>query len=104
MEDITHANRESTQKAIDEIKMEIDSELSRFKKEVVSLLESLTDDVKHLRKAQAQGIKFDGKHVVHAVQSVGRKGGALLKAAEGQAVKSLGHYTKGVADVKAAED
>jgi WD40 repeat protein len=99
IKDMTESNRDATQKAISEMKEEFDSELSRFKKDVLSILEGMNDDVKYLRRAQAKGIKLDGRNVVKAVQvvqavgqKVGQQGGALLKIAEGQAVNSMGRY------------
>ena len=64
------------------MKTDLDTDLTKFKKEVVTLLEDLTDDVKYLRKVQSQGIlNFDGHHIkkaVRAVKFVGRKGGDAL--------------------------
>lgn len=99
IKDIGDANTVATQRAINEMKAELESELSKFKKDVLSVLEDLTDDMKHLRKVQEKGIKLDGRNVVKAVQAVqavgqkvGQQGGALLKLAEGQAVRSMGQY------------
>jgi hypothetical protein len=99
MQGLHESTVETTNKVINEMKTELDVELLKFKKEVVSLLEDMHDDLKFLRRAQAQGIKLDGRNVVKAVQTiqavgqkVGQQGGALLKMAEGHAVKSLGQY------------
>lgn len=82
MEEMGRSQQQSYERAVDRLKTDIDADLTKFKKEVVTLLQDLTDDVKYLRKAQSQGIlNFDGHHIkkaVRAVKSVGRKGGEAL--------------------------
>ena len=73
----------ATQKAIEQMKAEIDSELASFRKEMMAAIENLADDVKKIRKAQLQGgVTFSGKNIakaVNAVKSIGRKGGGPFK-------------------------
>jgi WD40 repeat protein len=85
MEELSQANKQSYEKTLEHLKADLDSDIAKFKEEVVSLLENLADDVKHLRKAQSQSIiKFDPKQnmakVVKAVRSVGRQGGGISKS------------------------
>lgn len=84
MEELSRANKDSYDKTLQHLKTDLETDLGKFKKEVVSMLGDLADDVKHLRKAQSQGLlKFDAKQnvvkAVKAVKSVGRKSGALFK-------------------------
>jgi WD40 repeat protein len=98
MHTIADSTKDDTQKAILEMKNELDNELTKLKKDVLTILEGIRDDIKVVRRAQ--GIKLpDGRRVVKAVQvvqavgqKVGEHGGAFLKIAEGQAVKSMGQY------------
>jgi WD40 repeat protein len=95
---IADTTKMETQKAMTEMKNDLDMELNKFKKEVLTMLEGIRDDIKVVRRVQ--GIKLpDGRNVVkavQAVQAVGQKvgvhGGAFLRIAEGQAVKSIGQY------------
>jgi WD40 repeat protein len=82
MEEMGRLQQQGYERAVERMKTELDTDLTKFKKEVVTLLEDLTDDVKYLRKVQSQGIlSFDGHHIkkaVRAVKSVGRKGGDVI--------------------------
>jgi Ion transport protein len=82
MEELGRLNQQSYEKAIDRLKSDLDSDQTKFKQAVVTMLEELTEDVKYLRKIQSQSIlNFDGHHIksaVRAVKSVGRKGGAAM--------------------------
>jgi hypothetical protein len=64
--------------ALDELKMELKKELASFKKEIISTLRSLSNDVKQIQKTQSEGgVTFNGKRVVgamNAVKEIGRKG------------------------------
>jgi Ion transport protein len=84
IEGLSQANRQSFERVLEHHKADLDSDIAQFKKEVLSTLEDLAADVKFLRKAQSQGIlSFDAKQnvakAVRAVQSVGRKSGALFR-------------------------
>lgn len=88
MEEQSTSTRQSFENSLRHIKTELDFDIAKFKKEVVSLLVDVADDVKYLRKAQFQGIlKFDAKQniakAVRAVRSVGRKGGAHFETEDG---------------------
>lgn len=82
MEEMGRLQQQGYERAVERMKTDLDTDLTKFKKEVVTLLEDLTEDVKYLRKVQSQGIlNFDGHHIkkaVRAVKSVGRKGGDAL--------------------------
>jgi len=83
MEELSGDNRESYEKALQHVKNDLNSDIGTFKKEVVSMLEDLVDDVKYLRKAQSEGLlQLDGKRVkrvVKAVKSIGKKNSALFR-------------------------
>lgn len=68
----------ATQKLIDQMKADIDAELATLRKEMLSSLENVAEDVRKIRRAQTQGgVTFSGKNVakaVNAVKSIGRKG------------------------------
>lgn len=79
MEELSRLNAQSLEKSLEHLKADINAEMTKFKEELVAKLEDLTDDVKHVRKLQSEGIlKFDAKQsvakVVKAVQLIGRKG------------------------------
>jgi len=83
--EMSRDNKDSYNKALQHVKSDLESDIGKFKKEVVTMLEDLVDEVKILRKAQSQGLlHFDAKQnvvkAVKAVKSVGRKGGALFKS------------------------
>ena len=70
------------QKLIEHMKTELDLELLRFKKEVLSTLGDLSDDIKKIHSLQSEGgITFSGKNVakaVKAVKSLQRKGESMF--------------------------
>jgi len=82
MEELEGRTRESHQKMIDQAKTEMNNEILGFRKEVMSVLEDLSDDMKTLKELQSQGgITFSGKNVakaVKAVKSIRRQGGTLF--------------------------
>jgi hypothetical protein len=82
IEDLSDSNLESQQRSLEQVKADIDSELSGFKREIASLLEDLSNDIKELHAMQSQGgITFSGKNVakaVKAVKSIGQKGSSVL--------------------------
>lgn len=78
MEELIHANAERQQKAMDQLKMDIDTEISSFRREVISLLEDISDDINTIRRLQSHdGVTFNGRNIskaVKAVKSIGRHG------------------------------
>lgn len=70
------------QKALDELKMDLEKELESFQKEIISTLRSLSDDVKQIQITQSEGgVTFNGKRVagaVNAVKEIRRKGSMFL--------------------------
>jgi hypothetical protein len=94
MEELSQTNRETNRRALEQLKSDLDVDITKFKNEIVSMLEDLADDVKFLRKVQSSGIAYGAKQnlgkavggavktVGGAVKSVGRKGGALFKGSE----------------------
>ena len=83
MHELSGDSKESYEKSLNHLKNDLNADISTFKKEVVSMLEDLVEDVKYLRKAQSEVlIKFDGSNVkkaVRAVRSVGKKSGSLFR-------------------------
>jgi hypothetical protein len=82
IEELSESNLQSQQRSLLQVKADIDSELSAFKREITNLLEDLSSDVKELHAIQSQGgITFSGKNVakaVQAVKSIGQKGTSVL--------------------------
>jgi hypothetical protein len=79
IEDLSESNLQSQQRSLEQVKAAIDSELSGFKREIASLLEDLSNDIKELHAMQSQGgIMFSGKNVAKAVKSIGQKGSSVL--------------------------
>ena len=78
MEELIKETSEQNQRAIDQLKSDIDAELSNLRKDVVSLLEDMAGDVRSIRRLQSHdGITLNGKNVakaVKAVKSIGRRG------------------------------
>jgi F0F1-type ATP synthase membrane subunit b/b' len=79
IEDLSDSNLHTQQRSLEQVKADIDSELSGFKTEIASLLENLSNDIKELHAMQSQGgITFSGKNVSKAVKSIGHKGSSVL--------------------------
>jgi hypothetical protein len=82
IEDLSDSNLQSQQRSLEQVKADIDSELSGFKREIARLLEDLSNDIKELHAMQSRGgITFSGKNVakaVKAVKSIGQKGSSGL--------------------------
>jgi hypothetical protein len=79
IEDLSESNLQSQQRSLEQVKADIDSELLGFKREIASLLEDLSNDIKGLHAIQSQGgITFSGKKVAKAVKSIGQKGSSVL--------------------------
>jgi hypothetical protein len=82
IEDLSERNLQSQQRYLEQVKADIDSELSGFKREIARLLEDLSNDIKELHAMQSRGgITFSGKNVakaVKAVKSIGQKGSSGL--------------------------
>jgi WD40 repeat protein len=82
VERLTESNAECTQRALQSLRDEVGGEVQNLKRELMSLLDDVSEDVKYLRKRHAEGgLSFNGKNVaraVKAVQSVGKKGSALF--------------------------
>ena len=83
MQELSGENKESYERSLNHVKNDLNSDIDTFKKEVMSVLEDLMEDVKFLRKAQSESLlKFDGRNVkkaVRAVKSVGMKSSALFR-------------------------
>lgn len=82
IEEISDHHAGAHQKAMDEMKMDLEKELASFKKEILSTLRSLSDDVKQIQRTQSQGgVTFNGRRVagaVNAVKEIRRKGSMFL--------------------------
>jgi hypothetical protein len=83
MEEISDQHAGAHQKALDELKMDLEKELASFKTEIITTLRSLSDDVKQIQITQSEGgVTFNGKRVagaVNAVKEIGRKGSRFIK-------------------------
>jgi hypothetical protein len=82
MEEISDHHAGAHQKAMDQLKMDLEKELASFKKEIISTLLTLSDDVKKIQRTQSEGgVTFNGKRVagaVNAVKEIGKKGSMFL--------------------------
>ncbi len=82
-QDIEESNRAhamAQQKAIENLKSDFESELVLLRKELVSLMKDLSDDVKQIRKSQEEGV-FSGQRAAKAVKNIRRASTSLLMAA-----------------------
>lgn len=67
---------EANRKEMERLRGEINSDISAFRREIVSLLEDLSADIHEIKKSQGSGV-FSGKQMkkaVKAVKSIGKKG------------------------------
>lgn len=78
MEDHINAASEQNQKSVDHFRMEMEAEMTSFRKQVVSLLEDMAGDLRDIRRQQSHdGMILNGRNVakaVKAVKSIGRRG------------------------------
>jgi hypothetical protein len=82
LEKFTLSQRRMYEKSLVNMKTELDAELSDFRKEVLTVLDDLQEDIKYIRSHGIMNIdpKKNVVMAVKAVQSIGRKGGALFNS------------------------
>ncbi|KAL7564175.1 hypothetical protein ACA910_021149 [Epithemia clementina (nom. ined.)] len=82
LEELSNESREQNQKGLLMMKNELYAELSSFRKETLTLLASLSAEMKELKKGQSRGgITLNGRNVVNAVnavRSIGEKTAKLI--------------------------
>ena len=87
MEELITASTEQNQRALDQFKSEIDSEIACLRKDVVKILEEMAGDVRNIRRLQSHdGITLNGKNVaraVNAVKGIGRRGQKVVFGGQG---------------------
>jgi F0F1-type ATP synthase membrane subunit b/b' len=78
-EELTEETNEMNRRALEELRAEINEDLGSFRREVVGMLENLSEEMRQIRNLQSQGgVTFNGKNVRKAVKmakSIGKKGG-----------------------------
>jgi ElaB/YqjD/DUF883 family membrane-anchored ribosome-binding protein len=71
LEEASKSNAEAHQKGLENLRSDFEKELSTFRKDILSVLQDLSDDVKAIQRAQADGgVTFSGKRVAGAVKAV----------------------------------
>ncbi len=86
LEHMITTTAESNKKTLDQVKVDLADDLSSLKKQVVSMLHTISGDMKALQRMQGQdgiGFTINGKNVAKAVKvvkSIGRKGAIWRKA------------------------
>jgi DNA repair exonuclease SbcCD ATPase subunit len=79
LEELNDETNEMNRRALEELRAEMNEDLSSFRREVVGMLENLSEEMRQIRSVQSQGgVTFNGKNVAKAVKmvkSIGKKGG-----------------------------
>ena len=77
MADLDSTSRKNQERLFQQLKVDMESDLVSFRKELMNVLENIHDEVKQLKQHQKDGgITFNGKgvkSVVKAVQSIGKQ-------------------------------
>lgn len=77
LEDQTERETEVVRRGLEELRAELDNELSSFRREITTALHDLSADLKHLKQLQSEGgVTINGRNVargVKVVKSIGRK-------------------------------
>jgi WD40 repeat protein len=78
LEDLNEEANEMNRHALEELRAELNDDIGSFRREVVSMLENLSEELKQIKEVQSQGgVTFNGKNVARAVKMVkqiGNKG------------------------------
>jgi Ion transport protein len=78
LEELNEEANAMNRRALEELRAELNDDIGLFRREVVSILESLIEEVRQMKEIQSQGsVTFNGRHVARAVRMVkqiGKKG------------------------------